>query len=109
MRQLIFFMSAVILGAFPGIAAADKTTVDSVSYSCADNQTMQVVYVNGSDGKSFAILLQMDEMIAMREKAAASGAVYQAIDSNYTYTLITDGNQATLRDNREIILSGCVE
>ncbi|WP_144575540.1 MliC family protein [Agrobacterium sp. DE0009] len=103
------FMSILALGAHVSSAAAGSTTVDAVSYACANNETMRVVYVNGADGKSFAILLQMDEMIPMAEQRAASGAVYKAINRNYTYVLRTDGNNATLSDSRETLLSGCTE
>ncbi|KAI1694926.1 membrane-bound lysozyme-inhibitor of c-type lysozyme domain-containing protein [Ditylenchus destructor] len=70
-------MSILALNAHVSSAAAGSTTVDAVSYACANNETMRVVYVNGADGKSFAILLQMDEMIPMAEQRTASGAVYR--------------------------------
>lgn len=48
-------------------------------------------------------------MIPMAEQRTASGAVYKAIDRNYTYVLRTEGNSATLSDSRETLLSGCTE
>lgn len=69
---------------------------------------MRVVYVNGADGKSFAILLQMDEMIPMAQEVSASGAIYKAISPDYTYTLLTKGKEAFLEDDKgNRILSDC--
>ncbi|AYM10823.1 lysozyme inhibitor [Agrobacterium tumefaciens] len=103
----VYLACALSVATFSTATAAEKTTLDSVSYSCANNAVMRVVYVNGADGKSFAILQQMDEMIPMAEQRSASGATYKAIDPNYTYTLITKGKDATLQDSRQTILSEC--
>jgi membrane-bound inhibitor of C-type lysozyme len=103
----VYLACAFSLATFSSVAAAEKTTLESVSYSCTNNAVMRVVYVNGADGKSFAILQQMDEMIPMAEQRSASGAIYKAIDPNYTYTLITKGKDATLQDSRETLLSDC--
>lgn len=104
-----FLACALSVATFSTATAAEKTTLESVSYSCANNAVMRVVYVyvHGADGKSFAILQQMDEMIPMEEQRSASGAIYKAIDPNYTYTLITKGKDATLQDSRQTILSEC--
>ncbi|KAA3508482.1 lysozyme [Agrobacterium tumefaciens] len=110
MKKLsIILLSIFSFIAFPNLTAAAGTTVDSVSYSCANNEVLRVVYVNGADGKSFAILQQMEEMITMAETISASGAVYNAMDPNYSYTLRTKGSNASLEDSRGTILDGCSE
>ena len=48
--------AAFAMGAIPSLAVADETTVESINYACADNEILRVVYVNGADGKGFAIV-----------------------------------------------------
>lgn len=52
-KSSIILLSIFSFIAFPNLTAAAGTTVDSVSYSCAKNEVLRVVYVNGADGKSF--------------------------------------------------------
>lgn len=92
MRTLI---TAAALLAVPSLALA-ADSVDKTIYSCADNATMQVAYVNTDAGNSFAILLEQDELIPMKQVVSASGAVYQAINPDYTYQLLTKGKTADL-------------
>lgn len=99
--------AAFALSAIPTFAIADETTVEAMNYACADNQILRVVYVNGADGKSFAVVQQMDEMILMAQEVSASGAIYKAISSDYTYTLLTKGDEATLEDDNGVLLQDC--
>lgn len=101
-------LCALFLSATPVVAMAAVTTVEVANYACAGNEVMRVVYVNGADGKSFAILQQMDEMIPMAQEVSASGAIYKAISPDYTYTLLTKGKEASLEDDKgNPILSDC--
>ena len=50
-KSSIILLSIFSFIAFPNLTAAAGTTVDSVSYSCAKNEVLRVVYVNGADGK----------------------------------------------------------
>lgn len=99
--------AAFAMGAIPSLAVADETTVESINYACADNEILRVVYVNGADGKGFAIVQQMDDMIPMAQEVSASGAIYTAINPDYTYTLLTKGEEATLEDDNGVILQDC--
>lgn len=76
--------------------AVPPETIETLSYACADNKTMQVVYVNTSLGNSWAILLEQDEMIPMQVVPSASGAVYHPISPDYHYELLTKGRNADL-------------
>lgn len=106
MKHRILCALAVCAG--PTLAFAGETTVESANYACADNKIMRVVFVNGADGSNFAILQQMDEMIPLKQKISASGAIYKALGPDYTYTLLTKGKQAFLEDDKEErILSDC--
>ncbi len=105
MKKHLFF--ALCLCAVPAYAMANSTTVEAVSYACDNNGIMKVAFVNGADGESFAILLQMDEMIPLAQEVSASGAIYKAISPDYTYTLSTKGKEAFLEDRNGVILSGC--
>lgn len=76
-------------------------------YSCEENKTLEVVYVNAGK-KSYAIINQLDEMIPMAQVKSASGAVYKAMSPNYTYQLLTKGDSATLLEsNDKPVLSNC--
>ncbi len=83
------------------------TTVTTANYACANNEVLHVVYVNGADGLNFAIIQQMDEMIPLQQEVSASGAIYSAISPDYTYTLLTEGNEAFLEDDQGRILDDC--
>lgn len=100
-------LCGLALCACSGFAASEETTVESFRYVCADNNVLQVVYVNGADGKGFAIIEQVDEMIPMAEQVSASGAIYKAISPNYTYTLLTKGKKATLEDDKGNVFRDC--
>ena len=78
-------------------------------YSCNDNRTMEVVYINTNGGNSYAIINQVNEMITMRLMKMASGASYEAISQDYTYKLYTKGNTADLVEgNDKPVLSNCL-
>lgn len=99
-----------MLAILPVVAMADEavTTVETANYACADNKVLRVVFVNGADGRSFAIVQQMDEMIPLAQEVSASGAIYKAISPDYTYTLLTKGKEAFLEDgDGKRILSDC--
>lgn len=100
-------LCALALIAIPTVAMANETTVERFSYACANNEVLHGVYVNGADGKSFAISQQVDEMIPMARDVSASGAIYKAISPDYGYTLLTKGKEASLEDAEGTILTDC--
>lgn len=63
MPMKLRLLFALTLIATPTGATANETAVDKFSCTCADNEVLTVVYVNSADGKGFAIVQQMDEMI----------------------------------------------
>lgn len=91
------------------IAAQDKNSaITKMHYACEGKQVLEVVYVN-TDKDSYAIISQVDEMIPMKITRSASGAIYEAMDKNYTYKLYTKGNTATLVESKDKpVLSQCV-
>ena len=88
-------------------AAQLNKDVGRYVYTCDDNKTLEVVYVN-SGKKSYAIINQVDEMVPLKQVKSASGAVYKALSKNYTYELLTKGNSATLLEAKDKpVLSNC--
>ncbi|MCQ9120632.1 c-type lysozyme inhibitor [Rodentibacter pneumotropicus] len=86
-------------------SSTDELT--KIVYVCEDNKTLDVVFVN-TDKSSYAIMNEMNELIPMQIQQSASGAIYKAINKNYTYELLTKGNTATLMGDNKPILSSCV-
>ncbi|MGX2948786.1 c-type lysozyme inhibitor [Frederiksenia canicola] len=106
------FLTATTLGlaALTANATMQNSTnqdVTKVIYACENNQTLEVVYVNGVKN-TYAIISQVDEMIPMELVKTASGEHYKAINPNYTYELSTKGNQASLFGDGKAIISNCV-
>ncbi|QIM62965.1 lysozyme inhibitor [Pasteurellaceae bacterium Orientalotternb1] len=111
--KLSTFLTATTLGLTALTANAttmqgsSNQDVTKVIYVCESNQTLEVVYVNGAKN-SYAIISQVDEMIPMELMKTASGEHYKAINPNYTYELLTKGNQASLFGDGKAIISNCV-
>ncbi|MGG6206535.1 MliC family protein, partial [Salmonella enterica] len=74
-------LTLLFLFIIPGISvsASAAEEVAKTIYSCNDNKTMEVVYINTTGGNSYAIINQVNEMIPMRLMKMASGANYEAI------------------------------
>lgn len=86
-------------------SSTDELT--KIVYVCENNKTLDVVFVN-TDKSSYAIINDMKELIPMQIQKSASGAIYKAINKNYTNELLTKGNTATLMGDNKVILSNCV-
>lgn len=108
MKSLVTAATFSLSVLFSNFAMADNgDKVTKVSYSCENNQVMEVIYVNTAKN-SYAIISQVNEMIPMKIMKTASGANYEAIDKNYTYKLYTKGNKAELVEGKDKpVLSGC--
>lgn len=88
--------------------AGNSDSVSQVKYVCADNEVLDVVYINTAAGGSYAVLQQAGELIPMQIAKAASGANYTAIDPDYSYELQTKGQSATLVEgDNNPVLSNC--
>lgn len=100
---------AALAAMFPAaVLAGSSDTVSQVKYVCADNDVLDVVYVNTAAGGAYAVLQQAGELIPMQIAPTASGANYAAIDSDYTYQLQTKGDSATLVEgDGKPVLSDC--
>lgn len=96
-----------LLAASPAFAGSNATTANTVSYACADNEILQVVYVNGADGNNFAIIQQAEEMVALKQAVSGSGVHYTPVSKDYSYELFTKGNTAQLEDQDGVILADC--
>lgn len=90
-----------------GADDADIQDLTKVIYQCKGNQKLEVVYVNTASS-AYAIIQQMDEMIPLEIMPSASGAVYTAMDQNYSYKLYSQGETAELVEaNDKPVLSAC--
>lgn len=96
----------------PGVSVSASAAAEEVAktiYTCNDNKTMEVVYINTTGGNSYAIINQVNEMIPMRLMKMASGANYEAISQDYTYKLYTKGKTADLVEGDDKpVLSNCL-
>ncbi|EAS3780247.1 c-type lysozyme inhibitor [Salmonella enterica] len=104
-------LTLLFLFIIPGISvsASAAEEVAKTIYSCNDNKTMEVVYINTTGGNSYAIINQVNEMIPMRLMKMASGANYEAISLDYTYKLYTKGKTADLVEGDDKpVLSNCL-
>ncbi|QHP76224.1 c-type lysozyme inhibitor [Proteus vulgaris] len=101
----VFFAVGILSSSFVMADNADEIT--KISYTCENNQIMEVIYINTAKD-SYAIINQMDEMIPMKIMKMASGANYEAMNKNYTYKLYTKGDNADLVEGKDkSVLSGC--
>ncbi|ARJ68889.1 MliC family protein [Paracoccus contaminans] len=89
------FLLALSLIAGPALADPSGAVTHSL-YSCAGNETLDVVYVTPDSGDSYAVVLEEDELLPMVQVRSASGAVYEPVSRDYQYQLATKGNEATL-------------
>ncbi|EGR7564455.1 c-type lysozyme inhibitor [Salmonella enterica] len=107
LKSLILLCLFIIPGISVSASAAEE--VVKTIYSCNDNRTMEVVYINTNGGNSYAIINQVNEMIPMRLMKMASGANYETISQDYTYKLYTKGKTADLVEgNDKPVLSNCL-
>ena len=108
-KQTFLAVAGTVLLASVNVQAAQlNRDIGRYVYTCDDNKTLEVVYVN-SGKQSYAIINQMDEMIPMELMKMASGTNYQAISKNYTYKLYTKGKTADLVEGDDKpVLSECV-
>ncbi|HBT4579626.1 TPA: c-type lysozyme inhibitor [Klebsiella pneumoniae] len=108
MKKYSSAVLALILAGTCMTASAAKQEISKTAYVCDGYKTMEVVYINTSTGKSYAVINQMDEMIPMQLMKMASGVNYEAINKNYTYKLYTKGKKADLIEgNDKPVLSNC--
>ena len=107
-KQTFLAVAGMVLLASVNVQAAQlNRDIGRYVYTCDDNKTLEVVYVN-SGKQSYAIINQMDEMVLLKQVKSASGAIYKALSSNYTYELLTKGDTATLVEGDDKpILSNC--
>lgn len=89
-------VAATALAVGPALAGKAKDHIDHVKMACADNQVLDVTFINTASGNSYAVVLEQDELLPMAQTMSASGAVYTAIDKNYHYQLLTKGKTADL-------------
>lgn len=74
-------------------------------YQCKGDAALDVRF--SPDG-NFATIDQMGERILMKRVQSASGARYQAVSENYTYTLDTKGEWAALYEaGDKVVLDDC--
>ncbi|ASY37149.1 MliC family protein [Taylorella equigenitalis] len=83
-----------------------KEELQKYIYLCENSKTMQVVYVN-TEKESYALITDMDEIIPLQNTPSASGAVYTAMGSNYDYSLVTKGEEASLESGGKAVLKDC--
>ena len=107
-KQTFLAVAGTVLLASVNVQAAQlNRDIGRYVYTCDDNKTLEVVYVN-SGKQSYAIINQMDEMVPLKQVKSASGAIYKALSSNYTDELLTKGDTATLVEGDDKpILSNC--
>lgn len=105
-----FLIPTALAALIPAAAmAADSDKISQVKYVCAENEVLDVVYINTAAGGAYAILSQAEELIPMEITPAASGANYKAIDPDYTYQLLTKGDSASLVEaDDKPVLSDCM-
>ncbi|MFB2532146.1 MliC family protein [Paracoccus sp. p4-l81] len=87
-------IAALAIAAPMTAMAADS--VDNTKYACDGNKVLDVVFLNTEAGNSYAVIHDMDELIAMKQVVTASGASYEPVSPDYKYRLDTDGSEATL-------------
>ncbi|CCG19737.1 putative exported protein [Taylorella asinigenitalis 14/45] len=75
-------------------------------YLCENSKTMQVIYVN-TDKQSYALITEMNEIIPLINVPSGSGAIYEAMGTNYDYQLLTKGEEASLQSGNKAILKDC--
>lgn len=107
-QTLLVATGALLFASAANVQAAQlNKDVGRYVYTCDDNKTLEVVYVN-SGKRSYAIINQVGEMVPLKQVRSASGAVYKALSKNYTYELLTKGHSATLLEaNDKPVLSNC--
>ncbi len=102
------FPAALAVMVPAAVHAGGADSVSQVKYVCADNEVLDVVYINTAAGGAYAVIHQAGELIPMQIAPTASGANYAAIDPDYTYQLQTKGDAATLVEGDDKpVLSDC--
>lgn len=95
-----------------GLAQATTDQVISMSYRCERAVEVPVVYVNSSEGASYAIALIDDRLVAMRRVVSASGARYRSGAGIDDYELWGKGDSALIsfgpEDDSQVLLAECV-
>lgn len=104
----------LLAGVAPALAqpapAADE--ILPVTFTCAGNGALEVVFVNTAGGNSYAVLLDGAELVPMRVAISASGARYVALAQGDGRVLWTKGRTATLYagsgDAERVVKADCM-
>ncbi|QGM81180.1 MliC family protein [Otariodibacter oris] len=111
MKKLLSVLLLSMASMSANATVMDKSSTDEltkIAYTCGSNDVMEVVFVNTSKD-SYAIVVDTDEMIPMKIEKSASGAIYKAINPDYTLALYTKGRDATLMAGDETLKSCTTE
>lgn len=102
--KLAIAFAALATVAAPALASAAE--VQHIKYACDGNKILDVVYVDG-----VAVMLQEDELVALKQDVSGSGVRYVPISEDYTYELWGKGNDMTLSTHdggkEQVVLSNC--
>lgn len=100
-------LAALLVAAAPALAETalqPQDDIQSVSYACAQDQTMEVVFLNTAEGNSYAVVMVEGELIPMQIAVSGSGARYLSIGPQPTRQLWTAKGGADL-----VVLDGQAE
>ena len=86
---LLFSALALTAQAF----AASGEQIQQVIYQCERNVQLPVTYVNTANGSAYAVLQIDGQQIPMSVAVSASGARYESIDDQRSYSWHTKSNQ----------------
>lgn len=94
---LLLSLSVPALAAAHGSAVVkDGYETTAATYSCANNATLGVRYLNMKDGPAFVVLSIKGEIILLETAVSASGARYVSVDPATPYQWWTKGEDAVL-------------
>lgn len=96
-------LAALLLVPAPGLAASPDSASDliAVTYACAGDVEVPVMYVNPPEGQGYAVALIENRLVGMRHAMSASGARYRSGEGAGDYELWGKGDRATISTGPE--------
>lgn len=102
MKAFLTAAAMITLG-LPALAQGEaQDQILAVSYRCAGDATLDVVFLNTAAGNGYAVMQSPDGLVPMRIAPSGSGARYEAVASDDGRVLWTKGEDATLYDGPDL-------